>query len=276
MGRRLPIVGVVAAVAALGIPHAVEARQGPANGPPSAPVVDPVQRADLSADFNLGRPTVTLTLRGGGFAPRAQGQFFDFAFDNFTLERRDLRGLAFGADVGVWVGNHLEVMASLDMAGVTRRTEDRDYVEPTPQGDLPILQSTRLRYGPAVTAGVRVFPLGRGERVSQFIWIPDRVSPFLSAGLGGTGWKVEQEGDFVDDTSEEEPFIFTDRFGSDGISFTSFVGGGLEMTLTPRVALILDTRYVFGEGWMDRDFGDFVQPLDLSGLRLTAGLSFRF
>lgn len=276
MGRHLPIVGVAVAVAVLGTPHAVEARQGPADGSPAAPVVEPAQRASSSTDFNLGRPSVTLTLRGGGFAPRAQGQFFDFAFDNFTLERNDLRGLAFGADVGVWVGNHVEVMASLDVAGVTRQTEDRNYVEPTPQGDLPILQSTRLRYGPAITAGVRVFPMGRGERISQFIWIPDRVGPFLSAGLGGTGWKVEQEGDFVDDVTEPEPFIFTDRFGSDGVSFISFVGGGFEMTLTPRVALTLDTRYVFGEGQMNRDFGDFVQPLDLSGLRLTAGLSFRF
>jgi opacity protein-like surface antigen len=272
MGRHLPLLVALTAVAVLGLPQAVEARQGPLDGPASDPLVEPVR----AADFNFGRPSVTLTLRGGAFAPRAQGQFFDFAFDNFTLDRGDLRGLSFGADLGVWVGDHVEVMASLDMAGVTRRTEDRNYVEPTPQGDLPILQTTRIRYGPAMIAGVRVFPMGRGEDVSRFIWIPDRVSPFLSAGLGGTGWRIEQEGDFVDDTSEEDPFIFTDRFTSDGISFTSFVGGGIEMTLTPRVALTLDSRYIFGKGQMDRDFLQFSQPLDLAGLRLTAGLSFRF
>jgi hypothetical protein len=270
MGRQLSLLCTLTAMAVLGIPQAGEARQGSLDS--TSPVVQPAERAD----FSFGRPSVTLTLRGGAFAPRAQGQFFDFAFDNFTLDRGDLRGLAFGADVGVWVGDHLEVMASMDMAGVTRRTEDRNYLEPTPQGDLPIFQSTRLRYGPAVTAGVRVFPIGRGDEVSRFIWIPTRVSPFLSAGIGGSGWRLEQEGDFVDDTSEEDPFIFTDHFSSDGISFISFVGGGLEMTLSPRLALVLDSRYVFGEGQMDQDFIRFAQPLDLSGLRLTAGLSFRF
>jgi hypothetical protein len=272
MGRHLSLFCTLTAFAVLGLPQAGEARQGTLDSASPGPVVESAERAD----FSFGRPSVTLTLRGGAFAPRAQGQFFEFAFDEFTLARGDLRGLAFGADLGVWVGDHVEVMASLDMAGVTRRTESRDYVEPTPQGDVPIFQSTRLRYGPAITAGVRVFPIGRGEELSRFVWIPDRVSPFLSAGLGGTGWRLEQEGDFVDDSSEEDPFIFTDQFSSDGIAFTSFVGGGLEMTLTPRLALVLDSRYVFGEGQMDRDFIQFAQPLDLSGLRLTAGLSFRF
>jgi hypothetical protein len=272
MGRHLSLLATLTAGAVLALPQAVEARQGPVDGPPTEPLVEPAR----AADFSFGRPSVSLTLRGGAFAPRAQGEFFDFQFRTLTLDRSALRGLSFGADLGVWVGNHVEVMASLDMAGVTRRSEDRDYVEPTPQGDLPILQTTQIRYGPAVTAGVRIFPMGRGEDFSRFIWIPDRVSPFLSAGLGGTGWTVEQEGDFVDDTSEEDPFIFTDRFTSDGISFTSFVGGGVEMTLRPRVALTLDSRYIFGKGQMDRDFLQFSQPLDLAGLRLTAGLSFRF
>jgi hypothetical protein len=80
----------------------------------------------------------------------------------------------------------------------------------------------------------------------------------------------------VDDTSEEDPFIFTDRFVSSGVSFTSFLGGGVEMTLTPRFALTVDSRYIFGKGQMDRDFLQFSEPLDLAGLRLTAGLSLRF
>lgn len=224
-------------------------------------------------DFLFSRPAVSITLRVGGLFPRAEGQFFDFLFDTFILERDHFRSFNGGVDVGVWVTERVEVFGSLDVASATRRSEYRDWEEEREQGFVPIEQTTRLRQGPAITAGVKFYPAARGESLSRFIWVPDRVSPYLSAGLGGTGWKLEQWGDFVD---EAQARIFEDHLQSDGFSFLSFLGAGLDVTLRPRVALNLDTRYLIANGRMDQNFIDFHRPFDLSGLRLSAGLSFRF
>jgi len=269
---------------AIGLPSSLEARQGGAEGgdahaPTSPHGIDARSHAPppgQSPDFFFSRPSVSIVVRAGGFLPRAEGQFFDFAFDRFTLDRSDFRSFNGGVDLGVWVSDRFEIFGSLDLASTTQRSEYRDWVEETDQGELPIQQSTQLRQGPAVTAGLKFYPTARGESVSQFIWIPDRVSPYLSGGLGGTGWKVEQAGDWVVEEGANAGAIFTDRFVSDGFSFISFLGAGVDITLRPRMALNLDSRVVMGRGDMDQDFIQFTRPLDLSGLRVSAGLSFRF
>jgi hypothetical protein len=233
-------------------------------------------------DFFFQRPVWTLTIRGGGFFPRAQGQFFDFAVEEFTLSRGDFRGFSGGGDVGVWLTDRLEIMGSVDVASVTRQSHYPTdvWVEVTPQGDeLPIRQTTRLRQGPTVTAGLKFYPTARGEQLSQFMWVPSQVAPYLSGGVGGVAWNVELWGDFVDesDVGEDGTFgIITSDFTSDGFSFASFLGAGVDITLTPRMSLTLDSRYLWSEGQMDQDFSEFTRPLDLSGLRLSAGLSFRY
>jgi hypothetical protein len=224
-------------------------------------------------DFLFGRPAFSVSARMGMFVPRARGVFFDdFIFPRFTLDRRDFRSFTGGVEAGVWLSDHVELIASLDGSGVTRDSEYVEWVEETPQGDVPIRQTTRLAQGPLFTAGVKVFPVARGESLGQFAWVPRTAAPFVSAGFGGGRYHLEQWGDFVDEGTET---IFTDEFRADGGGLVGFVGGGVDVTLSPRVALVLDGRYFWGEARMTDDFNRF-PPLDLGGLRMTAGLAYRF
>ncbi len=254
----------------LGVPLQAEAQSSlESPGSPSG------ETAGADRDFFFQRPHFSVSLRGGAFMPRAEGQFYDSTFERFTMDRGDLNTFTGGADLGIWMGNHVEVFGSVDMASVTQDSEYRDWVEETDLGELPITQTTRLRYGPSVSLGVKGFPLGRGEQISQFIWVPADWSPYLSAGVGAIGYQVEQWGDWVVESGEDIGLIFSDEFNHEDVTFMSFIGGGLEVTLRPRLGFILDTRYILGEDRMRGDYREFDRPLDLSGLRVTAGLSFR-
>lgn len=256
----------------------------------TAPAAGALQAADGSAaigaaravpvptnpDFFLGRPSWSVSARGGAFFPRADGQFYDFIFERFTVEPEDLTGFTGGLELGVWLGNHLELVAALDGAGVTRQTEYLYWEEDTGGSFLAIEQATRFRYGPTLGFGLKAYPLGRGESVGQFAWLPRRVSPFAVGTVGVAWWSLEQWGDWVVEEGPNTGDIFTDRFETRGTSRIVALGGGVDITLRPRVALTLDSRYLWGEGDLRGDFREFVQPLDLSGLRVTAGLSFRY
>lgn len=292
MTRLVRLTAVPIVVGALAVPLQLTGQSEPGQDRPGnepAHTTYGVGASSTEADRTVGnpgflfqRPTFSLTLRGGGFFPRAQGQFFEFAVDEFTLDRGDFRGLSGGGDLGVWITERIEVMGSVDLASVTRQSHypTDQWVELTPQGDeIPIRQTTRLRQGPVVTAGAKFYPLPRGESLSQFVWVPSQVAPYLSGGVGGLAWNLDMWGDFVDesDVADDGTFgIVTAEFTSDGFSFASFAGVGVDITLTPRISLNVDSRYLWSEGEMDQDFQEFTRPLDLSGVRLTSGFSFRF
>jgi len=224
-------------------------------------------------DFFFGRPVFTLTVRFGAFAPRAGSEFHEFTFDRFTLDRNDLRSFTGGIEAGIWLGDHAEINLAVDGFSVTRQTNYREFVEQHDDGTFSeIRQNTRFSQSPSLTLGLRLFPLPRGDELSQFVWVPRTVAPFVAFGVGGMGYAVEQWGDWVE---ESDGSIFTEEFSSSGGSYAAYLGGGIEVTLRPRVALVLDARYLWGSDRMTGDFFRF-EPLDLSGRRMTAGLSYRF
>jgi hypothetical protein len=53
------------------------------------------------------------------------------------------------------------------------------------------------------------------------------------------------------------------------------VGGGFEMSLSPRAVLNVDGRYEFASTALSQDFVDF-DDIDLSGFQLSLGLALRF
>ncbi|GEM_PF-276324 len=247
------------------------------------PEPDPAPQPGFQAraqdpDFQFRRPLISLSLRGGAFLPRAQGQFYDFIFRELTLDAGDLRSFTGGAELGFWVGEFAEVFASLDLTGVTRDVEWRDWDEEINGTFIPITQTVRLRNGPAVSVGLKGYPLGRGEQLSRFIWTPSPVAPFVSGGVGIMGYEVEQWGDWVVTQPGDPNFgsIFTDEFSYSDQTLLSFLGAGADVSLGPRLGVTLEGRYIWSEDRLGGDFVSFDRPLDLSGLRLTAGLSYRF
>jgi hypothetical protein len=220
-------------------------------------------------DFLFQRPGMSLTLRGGAFLHRGESGVFDFAVEHLTVDRSDFRAGSIGGELGLWIGERAEIMIGADAGQVTVRSESRDWVEEN--GD-PILQRTRLRSGPHLALGVKGYILPRGDAISRFSWVPARANAFAGGGVGVGRYEFHQSGDFVD---EEEQVIFPGNFVSSGSTFFPFLTGGVEFSLTPRASLVGEARYLWGQMDMQRDFAQF-DPIDLAGLRLTAGLAFRF
>lgn len=220
-------------------------------------------------DFLFRRPNMTLTFRGGVFLNNTDSEIFDFVFDALTLQKSDFRSGSLGIEAGFWMGDRLEAVIGGDLSpGITRRSEDRDFVE-DPSG-APIEQFTRLRQGPSITGGLKLHLLPRGESISRFAWTPARINASVGAGIGWTAYQFEQWGDFVDRASLE---IFTADFVSTGSAFSPYVTGGLELSLNNRMSIVTEGRYIRARDDLERDF-DFMR-IDLSGFQLTAGLAFR-
>lgn len=238
----------------------------------AALVMAPVVLAGQAAppDFHFRGPTISLTLKGGMFLPRAQSDVFDFTTAQLTLDRSDFRSPSGGGEVGVWFGNRTELVVGFDLSQVTRNSELRDWVEEN--GD-PILQDMRFASGPTGYVGGKVYLLPLGEQFGQFVWIPRTLNAHVGGGLGRTSYTFEQWGDFVD---EEEGTIFTGDFTSTGESLMYYASGGVDVRFLQRTYLTFEGKYQWADARLNSSNFSGFEPIDLSGLRLSVGLSFRY
>ena len=237
---------------------------------------------DPNPDFLFQQPRFSIGVRGGLFFHGASSDLFDFTEERFTIDRCDFlsvdtcafRGVSFGAEGGVWLGPRAELTLGLDGSGVTLDSQYRDFVEEdgTAEGQ-PIRQSTQLTEKPALSIGVRWYLADRGEQLGQFVWLPRSWNAFVAGGAGVTGYELTLWGDFV---NEVDSLISPEKFTSSGHAFFPFLGAGFEYAFSNHAALVVEGRYLWGRDNLGRDFDqDFVEPLDLSGARLTLGLSYR-
>lgn len=253
---------------------------------------------DPDPDFLFDRPNVSIGLRGGLFLHGAGSDLFDFTEERFTIDRCNLlivdpcayRGPALGIEGAIWLGSRTEIMLGLDGSWVSIDSEYRDYTEDDGSvAGLPIRQTTRLYQGPALSIGARYFLKDRGQQVGRFVWVPTRWNVFVAGGIATSGHELTLEGDFIQEYAYdwdrgfdvpclEHPegcLITTEEFFSEGHVVAPFLGGGVEIRLTPHTAFTLEGRYNWGSHRLGRDFAtDFVEPLDLSGARLTIGINY--
>lgn len=226
--------------------------------------------------FLFREPPGSFSIRGGLSSATARSDLFDEVMGNLTLDRGDFLGGAVAADVGIALpGTRLELVLGTGFATTAARSEYRDFVEegPTtsPDDDLPIAQTTTFRRIP-VTAGIKAYLTSRGRTIGRFAWVPSRVTPYLGAGGGATWYRFRQEGDFMD---FETLNIATRLYESSGWGPLGYVGGGLDVTLSPHVALTADARYQYAWSTPNLDFADY-DRMDLSGVLTTLGFNFRF
>lgn len=222
--------------------------------------------------FLLERPTTSLGLSFGFAVPRARGGLFDFTTERLTLESADYRSPTVGGELGFRVTERFDLAFEVGYAGSEARSEDAEYLD---EAGRPIEQTTRLTRVP-FGAVLRFYPRERGRTVGSFAWVPRDLAPYVGAGAGWVWSRFEQEGDFVDDTDEENPLIFTDRFGSSDASPAFHLVGGVDYSLTPRFVLSGEARYTWSSAELDPSvFGGF-GDLDLSGFQATAGVSVRW
>ena len=226
-------------------------------------------QAGRGEGFLFREPLSTVTFHGGFALPRAGSDLFDDVTKDLTLDRSNFAAASFGMDLAVAVTPRWDVVFGFGPSSSRTPSEFRDWVD---NNDLPIEQVTSYSRSPFVLSA-RYHLTEKGRMVGSFAWIPTRVVPFVSAGAGLVRYRFEQDGDFID---EETLNVFTDRLRTDGWSWVGQVGGGAHLSLSPRVMLTGEARYLLGGVDAGRASGDFVgYRLDLSGLTTLVGLSFR-
>jgi hypothetical protein len=218
--------------------------------------------------FLFQRPQGQLTARAGGVLFSAGSQFYDWATDSLSLDRRDFRGPSVAIEAAYLAGPHIDIVVGLGWGETERRSEYRYWIG---DDDEPIEQRTRLSVVP-LTGTVRYRPLPRGRRLSELAWLPARTSPYIGGGAGVTWYRLVQEGEFIDDAF----VIWEDSLESRGSGLAAHAVAGLDHWVTSRIGVNVEARYNIGSAPMDpQRFGGF-DDLDLGGLQLAFGLSFRW
>jgi opacity protein-like surface antigen len=220
--------------------------------------------------FLFRPPAASLTFYGGLAAPAASGGVHALATRELTVDRSDFQSGAFGFDLAVSVRPRLEIVASVEKSRSANASEYRDWVD---NNDQPIEQVTRFERMP-ITVSARYYLADRGRRIGSVAWIPASLVPFVSAGIGTVGYTYEQVGDFVD---EETLNVFSARLRSRGWTAALQGGAGLQWSLSPRLLVTGDLRYLHASGDGDAPNADFAgYRVNLSGVSSMVGLTLRF
>jgi hypothetical protein len=219
-------------------------------------------------DFLLKRPVGSIGLRGNWVFARAGSDLFDFLHEQLTIDKRDFRAPAVAADLAFAITPRIDAVFGLEFARTSVQSEYRHLVD---NNLLPIEQRTALSTF-HVIAGVRRAFVPRGHAVSRLAWVPRRVVPYAGAAAGAVRHVLTQGGDFVDFADQS---VFSDNFRSQGWSPTAHAFGGVDLHVHRRLFATLETRYVWADAPLDRSFEDFA-PMDLAGIRMSAGVNFVF
>jgi hypothetical protein len=217
--------------------------------------------------YLFGAPAVHFTLRMGYAHANAGSDLFDEVIRDLTLEKRNFSGAVIGSEIGFVVSPRFDLSFNLDYAWSSKRSEYRNFID---NQNLPIEQTTSLKRVP-LTANVRAYLAPRGRSVGRLAWIPTTVVPWIGAGGGAIWYRFRQEGDFVDFNTSD---VFNADIKSEGWAPAAQAMGGLDYTISPRVAITGDARYTWARASLGRDFVGF-DKIDLSGVSAALGLTFR-
>jgi len=248
-------------MAAAAAPAAAQDQTG---APPEVPSPRP------TPDFLFGRPFGFLAVRASWTRVRAGGDWYDFVTDQLTLQRSDFNAPGFAADVGITITDRIEAVVGVDISRASASSEYRHFVDNNRQ---PINQTTRLNQV-NVTGSMKWALHARGRRVSTLAWIPRGLIPYVGGGAGLLRFDLSQDGDFID-ALDPRRAIFTDVFESHGWTPTAHLFGGLDLRAARWLFVTFDARYRWASGDLSQQWVNF-DPVDLSGLRLSTGVSVPF
>lgn len=241
--------------------------------PVSAPELDAQER-----DFLLRTPQVSVSLRGGYSMPRAGGgdvteSIWDFTRRHLTVETADFAGPHLAADVGVRAAERLDLVLGFGYSASSTQSEFRNYIG---DDDLPIVQTTEFTTRP-LTLGLKAYLMPRGRSIGSFAWVPRDFNAFAGIAGGMVWYRFEQFGEFVD---YETLDIFPAHLRTIERGRIVQVFTGVDVGVSRRMMLTGEARYAFAKGPIQDYFGnaDFAgfPDLDLAGLNVSAGISFRF
>jgi hypothetical protein len=217
--------------------------------------------------FLFHAPVFTFGVRGGFDRASAGSDVFSFVTQQLTLNRRDFSSATFGTDLAIPVSRSNDIVFDAGLTSVSRRSEFRDWVD---QNNLPIEQTTSLRRVP-LTLGIRHYLSPRGRSIGRFAWIPAARTTYIGLGAGLMNYRFRQVGDFVDFQTLN---ILPDEFTSNAWTPVLHALAGTELSLGRFIMVTAEARYTWARGPMSRDYVRF-NRIDLSGVSVTTGLSFR-
>lgn len=220
-----------------------------------------------SEGFLFHEPDARLTLRAGYAAANAGSDLFAFTEKQLTLNKGDFSGFTLGGEVAVPISSRFELSLDAGWSRSSKRSEFRNFVD---NNNLPIEQTTTFNRVP-LTMNTRYNFVDAGRKIGRLAWIPSKVVPWVGGGAGLMWYKFEQQGDFVDFKTNG---VFPATLNSDGFSPMIQGMAGLDVSLTPGVALTADARYMKARDDLSGDFVGY-KPIDLSGVSVTLGLTFR-
>jgi hypothetical protein len=241
---------------------------GPAAAQTPTPQPSGSYQAPASPDFLLGRPRVSLGVRGEWMFASASSDIFDFVTDQLTIEKSSFNAPGFGLDLAFNLSERLDLVTGFDYAKSTNGSEYRDFVD---NQNLPIQQTTSLRQT-SIYGSLKFAVIPRGRAISRYAWIPSTIVPFVGAGGGMVNYDFRQDGDFVDFT---DMHVFPENFRSHGWTPSAHVFGGADIQVYKRMFVSLEARYGWANATLDNDFIDF-EPIDLGGFRFGAGFHIMF
>lgn len=261
MKRSLIAIAFACVVLALPLPTAAQPDDpAQSSSPPLIPATPP--------DFLLGRPKGLVAIRGGWLLANTGSDLYDFITDQLTVDKKNFDTATLSGDFGISIGSRFDVIATVEAANSTTASEYRDFVD---TAGVAITQTTR-REEVILSGTVRMALVPRGRRISRFAWVPRRLTPYVGVGAGALKYEFQQHGAFV---NFQTLGVFNDTFTSKGWTPTVHALGGADLQLYRRLYLTTEARYTWSSAELSEEFVDF-EPIDLAGLRMSAGLQFVF
>ena len=225
------------------------------------------EQAQAPPDFLFNSPTFSLGVRGQWFSARANSDLYDFVSQTLTLEREDFNAPGIALDVSAALHPRLEARLGMDFTRSFSKSEYREFIG---ADGLPIEQETSLKQVD-LTASVLFAIVPRGRAIGQYAWIPNRIFPYVGGGGGFMWYELQQFGDFVEADFSISSLLLRSR----GWTPSAHLFSGLDARITRRLYLTAEARYIWASAELTRGFMGF-EPLDLTGLRITAGLRLLF
>ena len=219
--------------------------------------------------FLFGAPTGSFSLRGGYAGASAASDLFSQVTSDFSLKRGDFASVGWGADLAFALHPRFDLVFSADISGMDKKSDYREWQDNAGKPIEQVTTFTRQTY----TANIKYYVLPYGRTLGKLAWVPARYAPWLSVGVGRTDYNFKQSGDFIDFKQNNK--VFHDTVQSSEWGNTAQFSAGIDWNLNQRFALTTQAKYLWGKADLGLDFSGF-QPIDLSGVGMTGGLTFRF
>lgn len=196
----------------------------------------------------------------GSFEPRGDSEYWQEKEEDFFADAGEFEDFVFDADFLYFISGRTALLLSVGGWEGEQTQSYRDFVD---QQGREITHLTRLDQA-WLDVGVAFHLLARRAA----------LMPYLGGGGSLVSYELEENGDFIDFSSQSLP-VFRDAFFTSGDAFGYFLLAGVEVPIGQRFGLFAEARWRRADDELDEDFAG-LGTVDLSGRSVGVGLSVSF